>query len=95
MYIEIENTNIEKNDFPNKNDSSARWYTANQNALFFREGEKHPDKFELVLSFSSSQTEQNAAIALKPGKYTFSDSAYYIDNRNHLQLDANRLVQAG
>lgn len=92
MHIEIENTNLVKNDFPNKNNKDTRWYTANQSALLFRDGEKYPDKFDLNICFSQIQADQERAAAFKAGKYELTDAAFYINNRNQLAIDPSRLV---
>ena len=92
MRIEIEKTELTKNDFPNKNQVGERWYTASQPALLFRDGETYPDKFELSIVFSGNKSDQDRAASFKVGSYEFADKAFYINNRNQLALDSSRLV---
>ena len=91
MHIEIENNQLDYNNFPNRNDPNARWYTVSQSALLFREGEKYPDKFDLNIVFSAQQDDQKAAVAFEVGKYELDEKAFYINQRNQLSLDPVRL----
>ncbi len=91
MFIEIENNQLDYNNFPNRNNSDARWYTVSQSALLFRDGEKYPDKFELNIIFSGNQDDQKSAVAFDAGKYELDEKAFYINQRNQLALDPVRL----
>jgi len=98
MHIEIESTNLDKNNFNNKNRVGEVWYTVTQSALLFREGEKYPDKFEINLYFESHDLisgtglqTQSAIVPIKAGKYHLNDKAFYINQRNQLMIDSTRL----
>ena len=100
MHIEIENNIVESNNFPNKNNSKARWFTVAQDALLFRTNEKYPDKFNINLYFQSHEEmnegleAQKSIVPLKSGKYVLDDKAFYINNRGQLTIDSSRLVIA-
>ena len=97
MHIEIENTNLDFNHFPNKRNNKEQWFTVVQGALLFRDGEKYPDKFDINLYFQSHQelsdgsTAQNSIVAIKAGKYQLEDKAFRIDQHNQLEIDVLRL----
>jgi len=91
MFIEIENNQLDYNNFPNRNNPEGRWYTVSQSALLFREGEKYPDKFDLNIVFSGDQNDQKSAVAFEVGKYELDEKAFYINQRNQLALDPVRL----
>lgn len=91
MNVEIENPTKIQSSFAKK-DGTGFWYTSSQEALLFKEGMKYPDKFELQLSFSDSEQDSNNSKPFPAGKYELHESAFYIDNRDHLQINAEKLV---
>jgi len=96
LTISFESDNKLTDDFANnKADASpdARWFTASQKSLMFKEGSNYPDKFILGLSFSANKKDQDNAFVFPVGNYFLTDEAFFLDprNRNNPSCDFTKL----
>ena len=90
MKIEIEQQVKVTNSFA-KREGNGNWFTASQQAFWHKDGSKYPTPYELQLSFSDNEQETINAKPLASGFYELSEDAFYIDNRNHMQINAEKL----
>jgi len=85
IHIEIETTQIDNVDFPNKN--GGRWFKRSQPFLLFKSGSNYPDKGELTLSFADNEKDRDSVDTLSKGRYVLDfDKAIYIDRQGNLKI---------
>lgn len=92
MKVVIENPTAEVRSFPVKESETKRWYVKEQPALLFKDGEKYPEKYNHILAFTQNESEANQAKPLPAGEYSLAEAAYYVNNRNNLATNTQRLA---
>ncbi len=92
MKITVEKSlKLPVRSFPNKNDPTARWYIAEQQALMFKDDSKYPDKFNINLAFTSDENEANNAKPFPEGNYQLLDTAFSVDRNGAGTCDFSKL----
>lgn len=93
MRVEIEQAVKIVNSFRKKEAKSDddKWHTASQKAFWHEDGSKYPTPYELSLEFSDVEQDVIDAKALPAGMYELREDAFYIDNRSHMQINAEKL----
>lgn len=97
MNIQIDDLEIENNDFPKKG-ADGRWYLRKQQILLFKGDSKYPDKGQITLAFSDDENVRNATQTLAKGTYELMDKSFYINKNGDLSLSVKpenlRLISA-
>lgn len=90
MYITIETTEFEDREVISRK-SGAVFFTREQKALLFKDGEKYPDKFVHRLAFTENRMERDNSKPIPAGEYSIHPNSFTIDNFGGLRLGALHL----